>query len=121
MKKADWTVLHKQLCDRLQELSQAKGTDYTGSVDDQFYNFRKGEAFGLKTSDGFIARMLDKMSRIASFNQTGSLQVKTESVEDTLLDLANYSLLFVGYLREQQTPEAIRGLPRAQLGIERKV
>jgi hypothetical protein len=39
------------------------------------------------------------MARIASFVKNGELKVKDESVQDTLLDLANYSMLFAAYLK----------------------
>lgn len=45
--------------------------------------------------------MMDKMKRIASFAEKGELQVKDESVTDTLKDLANYSCLLAGYLKSK--------------------
>jgi hypothetical protein len=46
--------------------------------------------------------MVDKLARINSFSQKGELQVKDESVEDTLLDLANYAILLAGYIRSKK-------------------
>jgi hypothetical protein len=42
---------------------------------------------------GTFTRMSDKMSRLASFIRNGELVVKDESVQDTLIDLANYAVL----------------------------
>jgi hypothetical protein len=50
--------------------------------------------------------MMDKISRIASFIKKGTLEVKDESVKDTLMDLANYCILFAGYLESKKTPKA---------------
>jgi hypothetical protein len=52
---------------------------------------------------GFLTRMMDKMKRIASFVEQGNLQVKGESVTDTLQDLANYSCLMAAYIKSKTT------------------
>lgn len=57
---------------------------------------------GIKTEQGFLTRMMDKMKRISSFVEKGELQVKDESVTDTLRDLANYSCLLAGYIKSQK-------------------
>jgi hypothetical protein len=46
--------------------------------------------------------MTDKMARIGSFVKRGELVVKDESVKDTLLDLANYAMLFAAYLESKK-------------------
>ena len=46
--------------------------------------------------------MFDKMKRISSFVHQGELQVKDESVKDTLQDLANYCCLMAGYIESQK-------------------
>jgi hypothetical protein len=46
--------------------------------------------------------MMDKMKRIASFAENGDLQVKDESVTDTLRDLTNYSCLLAGYIESKK-------------------
>jgi hypothetical protein len=51
---------------------------------------------------GFLTRMSDKLSRIGSYVTKGILMVKDESIEDTLIDLANYCILFAGYIRSQK-------------------
>lgn len=84
------------------EISKAKNTDYTGGGDDAFANFTSVESLHISTEAGFITRMNDKMMRIASFVKNGTLQVKDESVKDTLRDLANYACLFAGYLESKK-------------------
>lgn len=85
------------------ETMRKKNADYTGSQEDNpFANFQAVEAFGLNTEVGFLTRMTDKMARISSFVKNGDLKVKDESVQDTLLDLANYSMLFAAYLKSKK-------------------
>ena len=83
------------------ETSRKKNSDYTGGNDDPFSNFKSVEVLGISTEIGFITRMMDKMKRIASFVEQGQLQVKDESVLDTLHDLANYSCLMAGYIQSK--------------------
>ncbi len=80
------------------ETMKKKNADYSGSSQNTFANFTAVEIYGIKTEVGFMTRMTDKMARIASFIKNGELMVKDESVQDTLLDLANYSMLFAAYL-----------------------
>lgn len=84
------------------ELMEKKNRDYGASVEDAFANFTAVETMGIPTEVGFLTRMMDKMMRISSFVQNGELQVKDESVADTLNDLSNYSLLFLAYLESQR-------------------
>lgn len=97
---------HKAMCDKMVEITKAKNADYTGAGDDPFANFKIVQTFGcVNVEQGFFTRMCDKMSRISSFIEKGTLQVKDESVEDTLLDIANYAILFRGYLESKKREE----------------
>lgn len=106
MTKNEYIQFHKDFCQKMVEITERKNADYAGAGDDPFNNFRQIGGL-VQTQDldivavGFLTRMSDKFSRIGSFITNGELKVKDESVEDTLLDLANYSALFAGYLREQ--------------------
>lgn len=84
------------------EISRKKNADYTGDSDNPFANFQSVESLGISTEVGFLTRMMDKMSRIGSFVSNGELQVKDESVKDTLKDLANYSCLLAGYIESKK-------------------
>lgn len=83
------------------ETSKRKNNDYTGGASDPFSNFKSVEVLGIPTEVGFLTRMMDKMKRISSFVEKGELQVKDESVTDTLADLANYSCLLAGYIKSK--------------------
>jgi hypothetical protein len=99
-KTQQYLDFHKEFCNNMIEVTKAKNADYAGAADDDpFANFRQVENFNVLTVEqGFFTRMTDKMSRIASFINKGTLEVKDESVTDTLHDLANYCALFAGYL-----------------------
>lgn len=84
------------------EISRKKNADYTGGNDNPFSNFTSVENLGIKTEQGFLTRMMDKMARIGSYVSKGELQVKDESVKDTLRDLANYSCLLAGYIESKK-------------------
>lgn len=85
------------------ETARAKNSDYAGAATDPFQNFTRVESLGIcKAEVGFLTRMTDKLCRIANFVQAGTLQVKDESVHDTLMDLANYALLMSAYIESKK-------------------
>lgn len=87
------------LCDRVKEMHASKSRDY-GSVADPLANIRNGAEFvGIKAWQGAMVRLSDKVTRLATFNRTGTLT--HEGVEDTLLDLASYSLLALLLYKEE--------------------
>lgn len=81
----DKYTMHSNYCDSLKEIYRAKNHDY----DDSF----------AKSIDdiGYVAaitRMGDKMQRAKALLLANDLRmVSDESVQDTLLDLANYALM----------------------------
>lgn len=103
MTKEEYMIYHKECCNRMIAITTAKNADYTGTNPDPFSNFSKTESLGIcSVEQGFLVRMTDKISRIVSFIQKGILMVKDESIEDTLLDLANYCILMSGYIKSQK-------------------
>ncbi len=101
MNRAEYIEYHKAQCDRMVEITRKKNHDYSRS-ENPFSNFETIGAYGLSVEQGFVTRMSDKMSRIANFTLQGKLLVEDESIADTLLDLANYSILMMGYLKSKQ-------------------
>mgnify|MGYP000274187340 CR=1 FL=1 len=93
----------EELTTRMLQITRAKNSDYTGDESQPFKNFTMVEHMGFaSTEQGFATRLTDKMMRISSFVKNKVLMVADESVEDTLLDLANYCLLFICYLRSKE-------------------
>lgn len=100
MTKQQYLEFHAKFCQEMIEVTKRKNSDYTGASEDPFANFKIVEQFGCVTvAQGFFTRMSDKMARISSFIAKGELQ--NESVFDSLLDLANYSALFAGFLGDK--------------------
>lgn len=78
-------------------IAKAKNSDYTGGKD-PFANFRLVESLGIcSVEKGILVRMCDKMSRIAALLEKEA-KVKDESIQDTLMDLCNYSAILSNYL-----------------------
>ena len=96
--------IHKELCSTALELMQRKNHDYAGSRGNEpFANFTRTEAMGITTTEkAMLVRMLDKMSRLSSFVESGKLAVENESFEDTIIDIVNYSVLMYAYLHDKK-------------------
>lgn len=103
MTKKEYLKYHTEMCAKMIEITAKKNADYTGGSPCPFGNFSQVERTGIcSTETGFLVRMTDKFARITSFVTIGMLQVKDETVEDTLIDLANYCILFAGYLKSKR-------------------
>jgi len=76
---------HREICNKLNELYKQKNESYG----DSFEMTRK--LLGKQT---ILVRLYDKVNRLYSLLGDKNVnQVYNESVEDTLLDLANYAIL----------------------------
>lgn len=103
MTKEEYFIFHKSMTDRMEQITRAKNHDYSGFGDSPFSNFMVVEKCGIaSTEQGFLTRMMDKISRVNSFVQQGVTKVSDEKIEDTLLDLANYAILMSGYLKSKK-------------------
>lgn len=91
-----------KLLEQMAALHSRKNHDYAGTKD-PLRNLKSSARLGLDPVTGVLVRLQDKMSRLESFAQQGELLVKDESVEDTLMDLAVYSLLGIILRREGKT------------------
>ena len=81
-----------QLLEDMKKTHDAKRHDYA-SVEDVFANFRTCEMAGIPAWKGVAVRISDKFSRIMGFARKERLEVKDESIKDTLVDMANYALI----------------------------
>lgn len=92
--------LHQEVCHTARELMKKKNHDYSGGEDEThpFLNFTRCESMGICTTEqGFLVRLTDKMSRLSTFCSSGRLKVEDEKLEDTILDVINYVILFYAY------------------------
>lgn len=92
--------LEKLMAEML-EVYKAKNKDYGDSFSKSF------EEFGLIAP---VVRMNDKMNRIKSLSKKGGRQVKGESLRDSLMDLANYAMMTVIELENEQM-RGVKGEP----------
>lgn len=95
----------KKVTDTMYETTKRKNSDYTGDAGDAFKNFTQVENATdgkVSTEEGFFTRITDKYMRFAGFIKNGTLQVADEKIEDTLLDMAVYCILFVIYRRNKK-------------------
>ena len=85
------------LLQQLGELHDRKQADY-GSESDPFANIRATLEFGMPAWVGGLMRANDKMHRLKQFARRGTLA--NEGAEDSMLDLAVYSLIALILFRE---------------------
>lgn len=77
-----------------------KTQDYA-TIDDPYRNFRMSESVGVSLEKGILVRMCDKLSRLGNLVENGDPSVKSESIEDTLIDVMNYANIMLCYLQEK--------------------
>ena len=83
------------------ELIHKKNADYAGEKK-PFKNFDTVEYIcGISSEKGILVRMCDKLVRIENLLNTKA-KVKDESIEDTLLDLANYSYILLVKIKSRK-------------------
>lgn len=75
---------HNEICKSLNELYAKKNHDYGDSF---------GETFKKLGIISAVTRITDKVNRLQSLCTKEQQLVKDEKIEDTLMDLANYSIL----------------------------
>jgi hypothetical protein len=80
----------KSITKEMSELYAKKNADYGNSFDKGMDTI--GMAYG-------VGRMYDKMNRIINLTKGHEAKVKDEKLEDTVLDLANYSVMLLSYLK----------------------
>lgn len=94
---------HAELCEQAMGIMKQKNHDYAGQDGGQpFANFERCEAMGVcSTEQGFLVRVIDKVSRLATFVEAGELKVDNEGYEDAVLDIVNYMILFSAFVKDK--------------------
>lgn len=90
-----------KLIQEIHALHESKNSDYAADAD-PLSNLRRAEAFGVPAWKGVLVRLTDKWSRIEQL--ANGKTPKNESLRDSLIDNAVYSLLCVLLLDEKQNP-----------------
>jgi hypothetical protein len=94
--------LHASLCERALDILKRKSHDYTQAGTDPFSNFRAAERRGVKMELGLLLRVDDKLARIQTFIEKGTLLVQDESFDDAVMDIINYMVLLKGMVEERK-------------------
>lgn len=81
MKKSE---IHAQICSELTALYERKNHDYGDSFAKSY------EKYGMVMP---CMRLEDKLNRMTQIVLNGDQQVSDESLEDTIVDLANYAIM----------------------------
>jgi len=89
-----------EILKQMEELHSRKNHDYAGGSD-PLKNLRACERLELRPFLGVMVRLQDKWSRLEEFIKSGQLLVKSESVIDTLIDNAVYSVLAIILYEEE--------------------
>ena len=88
-----------EILDTIKNLHDAKKHDYGN--EDVFANFRLSELAGISPWKGSVVRMGDKYARISNYIKKGDFKFKEESIKDTLMDMAIYSLITIVLYEEE--------------------
>lgn len=91
-------AIHDDLCAKARALIAKKGHDYgrhDQAAGDTLGNLRLARRLGILDSDAksVLVRLCDKFARLASLVDVEA-QTTDESIEDTILDVINYSTYF---------------------------
>jgi hypothetical protein len=100
---------HPRFYDLLKEMAELhskKNSDYA-KIKDPLANLRRCKELGVSPFIGCLVRLSDKFSRLEGFARKGFLEVKDESIKDTLMDTAVYSLLAI-ILKEEENAKSVR-------------
>lgn len=102
---------HAELCKYLADIYAKKNHDYGDSFHKSYEDFGPIAA---------VVRMSDKMERIKTLINKSS-KVSDESIRDTLLDLANYSIMLAMELEQPDDTAPSQPDPVEQKGISEDV
>ena len=91
----DKIKMHKSLCDELNKIYEQKNNDYGDSFSRTF------KLLGIISA---VTRITDKYNRLVELSKKSEEErkVKDETIEDTLLDMANYCMMTVIELRRNK-------------------
>lgn len=83
---------YDKIAESMRDIYVRKNSDYGSSITDTY------NKYGLVS---FLVKMQDKINRVSTLIKKDSM-VKDEKIEDSLMDLANYSMLAIIELRRDK-------------------
>jgi hypothetical protein len=93
------------ILENMQKVYEAKDSDYS-ATGLPMGNLRKCEDAGIDAWRGCLVRIGDKMSRLENFLNEKDYKVVSEKAEDTIIDLANYTILMSCLVEEVKKPHS---------------
>jgi hypothetical protein len=90
----------ESILEEMLKIHKEKNADY--SAEGLFGNFQESQRIGIPDYKGAFVRLQDKYSRCCNLIKGQQAQVVDESLEDTLIDLANYSIIVLYLLRQHK-------------------
>ena len=109
--------LFYDLLEEMADLHARKNANYA-DPEDPLSNLRRCRALGVSPLVGVLVRLQDKWSRIENLAR-GVPDLVGESLEDTLLDNAVYSLLAIILMREERN-DGLRQPPKGKVDLARQ-
>mgnify|MGYP003437870626 FL=1 len=101
-------ILFNEFVEKQRSLLESKGHDYAN--EDVLSNFKKvGAVTGNGATGAVLNLITTKVVRLANLLEKGGTG-KHESLEDTLVDLSNYSFLASCILNEQKAEQDLNSL-----------
>ena len=90
------TEVHKDICNEIHELYESKNHD----EGDSFINVRQ------EVDRAIVVRLMDKMERLKVITRKKQ-KVTDETIDDTLMDLANYAIMELTERRIEKSKDDI--------------
>ena len=101
-------AIHEELGNKAREIMTAKNHDYAHEGD-VFRNFRRYGTFGV------LVRLSDKLARLDSFEEKEEFAVADEKLEDTIVDIINYAVIYLAMKQEGKPKVEIKDGPLCEL------
>jgi hypothetical protein len=91
--------IFNQTVDKMREIMLSKGNDYAN--EDRLSNFKlAGSICGLSPEQNCLSLIATKVARLGVLLKDKS-KPNNESIEDSLVDMANYTLLLIMILKDE--------------------
>lgn len=103
MTQEDFFTFSREMHDKAHQITLVKNKDYSPG-DNPFSNFETlkdefGADFPLKL---LVARIREKCDRLVSYVNNSHSDKNSEPEENDFLDLCNYSILMLGYIKQNR-------------------
>lgn len=99
----------EEILQRMAEIHAAKAHDYSPG-EDTLGNFTECRRVGVAPHIGCFIRLQDKYTRACNLIQGVEAAVRDETIEDTLIDMANYAILTLLLIDDRPKAEPSEGI-----------